>query len=100
MSPFPRSFSAPGLSKIVLESICDLSANDILLGRLAFIIPVITSVDGLCVATTRCIPTALAFCAILAIDSSTLPAATIIRSASSSIIIIMNGIFSMPPSSL
>ena len=35
--------------------------KDILEGRLAFIVPVITSTEGLCVATTKCIPIALAF---------------------------------------
>ena len=57
----------------------------------AFIKPVITSTDGLCVAKTRCIPDALAFCASLAINASIFFPIVIIRSASSSITITING---------
>ena len=94
ISPFPNNFSAPITSNIVLESTWDLNANEILLGKLAFINPVTISVDGLWVATTRWIPTALAFWAILTIDSSTPPETVIIKSANSSMIITINGIFS------
>ena len=87
ISPFPNNFSAPTLSSIVLESTCDDTANAILDGIFAFINPVITSTDGLCVAITKCIPAALAFCAKRHIASSTSFAATIIKSASSSTII-------------
>ena len=65
MSPFPKSFSAPTWSNIVLESTCDDTANAILDGIFAFIIPVITSTEGLCVAIIKCIPAALAICASL-----------------------------------
>ena len=54
-------------------------------GTLALIMPVITSTRGLCVASTRWMPTARAFCARRMIESSTSAGATIIRSASSSI---------------
>ena len=47
ISPFPSSFSAPAISSIVLESICDDTANATLVGIFAFTTPVITSVDGL-----------------------------------------------------
>ena len=87
ISPLPRSLSAPPESRIVLESICDLTAKAIRLGMLALIIPVMTSTDGLCVAITRCIPAARAICASRQIAFSTSLGAAIIRSASSSIII-------------
>ena len=64
----------------------------------AFIIPVITSTDGLCVAIIKCIPAALAFCAKRQIESSTSFAATIIKSANSSIIINICGNFPTPSS--
>ena len=54
---------------------------------LALIMPVRTSTEGLCVARIRWIPAARAICARRVIDSSTSREATIIRSASSSIII-------------
>jgi hypothetical protein len=49
------------------------------------IIPVITSTDGRCVASTRWMPTARDFCASRITASSTACGDTIIRSASSSI---------------
>ena len=64
----------------------------------AFINPVITSTDGRCVAITKCIPAALAFCANLQIASSTSPFATIIKSASSSMMITICGSFPIPSS--
>ena len=87
ISPLPRSFSAPFISRIVLESTPDDTENAILDGTLALISPVITLTDGLCVAITICMPAALASCASLHMASSTSPGATIIRSASSSTII-------------
>ena len=71
MSPFPTSFSAPAISSMVLESNWDDTANAIRDGIFALITPVITSTDGLWVATIKCIPAALAFCASLHMDSST-----------------------------
>ena len=90
----PSSFSAPPISKIVRESVCEETANAIRDGILAFTMPVITSTEGRCVASIRCIPAALAFCARRRIASSTSTLATIIKSASSSIMITINGIFS------
>ena len=58
---------------------------------LALIRPVTTSTDGLCVATTRWIPTARAICAIRHIADSTSRGATIIRSESSSTMTRMYG---------
>ena len=84
MSPFPSSFSAPPISMMVLESIDEETENAILDGILALIKPVMTSTDGLCVATIKCIPAALAICASQQIASSTTFGATIIKSASSS----------------
>ena len=98
ISPFPKSFSAPTWSSIVLESTWDDTANAIRDGTFALIKPVITSTEGLCVAITKCIPAALAFWASLQIDSSTSFAATIIKSASSSIIITICGNLPISPS--
>ena len=47
MSPLPSKVSAPDLSRIVLESILELTANAILEGIFVLITPVITSTDGL-----------------------------------------------------
>ena len=87
ISPLPTSFSAPDISKIVLESNWDDTAKAILEGILALITPVIISTEGLCVATIKCMPAALAICARRQIESSTCEGAAIIRSASSSIMI-------------
>ena len=54
-------------------------------GTFALIIPVITSTDGRCVASTRWMPTARDFCASRITASSTSCGEIIIRSASSSI---------------
>ena len=93
ISPLPSNFSAPTWSKIVLESTWEDTANAILDGIFALIKPVTTSTDGRCVAITKCIPAALAFCANLQIASSTSPFATIIKSANSSTIITICGSF-------
>ena len=84
ISPLPISFSAPVVSRMIRDSIWLATANAIRDGIFAFMIPVITSADGRCVATTRCMPAARAFCAIRQMEFSTSLAATIIRSASSS----------------
>ena len=94
MSPLPRSFSAPPISSIVLESTLLDTIKLILVGIFDLISPVITSVLGLCVATIRCIPAARASCVILIMLSSTSLLATIIKSANSSIITKINGSFS------
>ena len=46
---------------VFLAKLPEIAANAILDGTFALIRPVITSTDGLCVATIRCIPAALAF---------------------------------------
>jgi hypothetical protein len=67
------------------ESVCDETAKAIRDGTFALIMPVITSTDGRCVASTRWMPTARDFCASRITASSTACGAIIIRSASSSI---------------
>ena len=63
MSPWPSRLSAPFESRITRESVCEETANAIRDGTFALIIPVITSTDGRCVASTRWMPTARDFCA-------------------------------------
>ncbi len=53
MSPRPKSFSAPGVSIITLESTIEETLKAILHGIFALISPVITSTEGLCVETTK-----------------------------------------------
>ena len=89
MSPRPISWFAPGRSRIVLESIIELTLNAIRPGKLAFMLPVIIVVVGLCVAITMCIPTALASWAIRAIGISISLPAVMIRSPNSSMITTM-----------
>ncbi len=89
MSPIPSRASAPTASRITRESTWLETANATRLGMLALIMPVMTSTLGRWVATTRCNPTALAFWAIRITASSTLAAACIMRSASSSMTITM-----------
>ena len=79
------SCSAPPVSRIVLESILEVTLNAILAGKLALINPVITFTEGLCVAIIRCIPTARDNCANLAKGVYTSFPAVIIKSANSSI---------------
>ena len=85
MSPWPSRLSAPAWSRITRESVWLETANAIRDGTFALIIPVITSTDGRCVASTRWMPTARDFCASRMIASSTSCGEIIIRSASSSI---------------
>ena len=47
ISPFPKRSSAPGMSRIVWESVCDGSLNDTRNGILAFNAPVTLFADGL-----------------------------------------------------
>ena len=70
-------------------STCEPTANAMRDGMLALMSPVMMSVDGRCVAMMRWMPTARASCAIRQMSSSISPAATIIRSASSSITMTM-----------
>jgi hypothetical protein len=90
----PSSVSAPIWSRIVRESIFDETWNAMRVGMLALIRPVMTSTDGRWVARIRWMPAARAFCAIRAISSSTFLPTTIIRSASSSMMMTMVGSFS------
>ena len=53
MSPRPISWSAPGRSMIVRESIICITRKAIRAGKLALILPVMTSTDGRCVAMIR-----------------------------------------------
>ena len=53
ISPFPRSFSAPFISRIVRESVPEVTENAIRLGIFALIRPVMTFTDGRWVAITR-----------------------------------------------
>ena len=82
----PMSFSAPGWSRMTRLSVRLEVENASREGTLALIRPVTTSTDGRCVASTRWMPAARAFCVIRTIDSSTSRGATIMRSASSSTI--------------
>ena len=85
MSPWPSSASAPPWSRITRESVCEETAKAIRAGMLTLIVPVMMSVEGRWVASTRWMPVARDFCARRMIESSTSAGATIIRSASSSI---------------
>ena len=93
ISPFPSSFSAPFESSIVRLSTCDITEKLTLEGKFAFMSPVTTSTDGLCVATTRCTPVALPSCASLTSSCSTSLDAVSMRSASSSTSMRRYGIF-------
>jgi hypothetical protein len=70
---------------ITRESVWLETAKAIRDGTFALIMPVITSTEGRCVASTRWIPTARDFCASRMTASSTACGEIIIRSASSSI---------------
>ena len=85
------SFSAPVWSKMMRDSICEATANAMREGILAFMMPVMTSEDGRWVATMRYMPAARAFCAMRQIEVSTSLAATIMRSASSSMTMTISG---------
>ncbi len=84
---------------MVLESVTDGSLNATRLGILDLMSPVTTSTDGLCVATTKCMPAALASCARLTMQDSTSFLACIMSSESSSMIMSINGSFSGADSS-
>jgi len=84
MSPFPSSASAPFWSRMVRLSTFDATRNAIRHGKLALISPVMTLTDGRCVASTRWMPMARAFCASSANGVSTSACTVMIRSASSS----------------
>ncbi len=70
---------------IVRESILEVTWKLMRVGKLALMVPVITSTDGRCVAMIRWIPAALAIWARRWTAFSISLPATIIRSATSSI---------------
>ena len=84
MSPMPRRFSAPAALMMVPESCREATWKLMRAGKFALITPVTTSVEGRCVATMRWMPAARAICARRAMYVSTSREATIMRSASSS----------------
>ena len=101
MSPLPSSFSAPPWSIMVRLSICEATEKAMRVGMLALMMPVMTFTDGRWVAMTRCMPAARASWARRQMLSSTSPGATIIRSASSSMMMTIWGMgFSPSRSSL
>ena len=91
MSPAPSRASAPFWSRIVRESIFDVTWNAMRDGKFALMRPVMTSTDGRCVARIRWMPAARAFCAMRATEVSTSLGAHIMRSANSSITTTMYG---------
>src|SRR3954447_4627964 len=58
MSPLPSSCSAPCSPRMVRESIFEVTAKEMRVGKLALMTPVMTSTDGRCVAMIRWIPAA------------------------------------------
>ena len=89
MSPRPSSFSAPTPSMMMRESNLLATMKAMRDGMLALIRPVMTSIDGRCVASTMCMPTARAMAASRArVASSSLPLVAI-RSANSSMMMTM-----------
>ena len=80
----PSRLSAPGWLMMVAESCREATRNDKREGKLFLMTPVITSVDGRCVANIKWMPAARAFCAKRCTDISTSRGATHIRSANSS----------------
>ena len=90
----PMRFDAEPMSMIVRESTWEEVRNAMREGMFALIRPVMTLTSGLCVPMMRCMPAALAFCAMRQIDSSTSSFAVIMRSASSSITMTMDGRYS------
>ena len=89
MSPRPISVSAPLVSMIVRESIWEATWKAMREGRFALITPVTTFTDGRCVAMMIWMPVARASWARRATRVSISAGATIIRSASSSMIATM-----------
>ncbi len=85
-SPWPMSFSAPGMSSTTRLSARDDVAKASREGTLALMVPVTMSTDGRWVASTRWMPAARASWVMRWIESSTSRGATIMRSASSSTI--------------
>ena len=80
----PRSCSAPCSPRMVRLSILEVTWKLIRVGKLALIVPVMTSTEGRWVAMMRWMPEARAICARRWIAASISLPATIIRSAISS----------------
>ena len=89
MSPRPMRWFAPGRSRIVRESIIELTLKAMRAGKFALMVPVMMFVVGRCVAITMCMPTARASCAMRAMGSSTSLPAVMIRSPNSSMMMTM-----------
>ena len=75
--------------RMVRESILEVTWNEMRVGKLALMVPVMTSTDGRCVAMIRWMPAARAIWARRWIAPSMSLPATIIRSAISSTITTM-----------
>ena len=71
MSPWPSSCSAPGSLMMVRLSILEATRKLMRTGKLALMVPVTTSTEGRCVAITRWMPAARAFCARRCTSAST-----------------------------
>ena len=86
------SWLAPVLSRMVLESMAEVTLKAIRPGKFALMLPVMMLVVGRWVAMIMWIPTARASWAMRAIGSSTSLPAVMIKSPNSSIITTMYGI--------
>src|SRR5207253_1489418 len=91
MSPSPSRRSAPIASRMVRESVREVTRKEMRAGKLALMRPVMTSTEGRWVARIRWMPAARAFCARRVIDSSISRPTIIISSASSSMMMMMRG---------
>ena len=100
MSPMPSRLSAPPWSRMMRLSVWELTAKAMRDGMLVLIMPVTTSTDGRCVATTRWMPQLRPSWPRRMMESSTSDGATIMRSASSSTITIVYGMASSPTRAL
>ena len=88
----PSSCSAPCSPRMVRLSIFEVTWKEMRVGKLALIVPVMTSTDGRCVAMMTWMPAARAICARRCTAPSMSLPATIIRSAISSMMTTMKGI--------
>jgi hypothetical protein len=88
----PSSCSAPCSPRMVRLSILDVTWKEMRVGKFALIVPVMTSTDGRCVAMMTWMPAARAICARRCTAPSISLPATIIRSATSSMMTTMKGI--------
>ena len=86
------SWLAPVLSRMVLESMAEVTLKAIRPGKFALMLPVMMLVVGRWVAMIMWMPTARASWAMRAIGSSTSLPAVMIKSPNSSIITTMYGI--------